>query len=65
MAKQTTFRQGDLTKAAKGLIAAGLSVAHVVVEPNGKFILTTDNGEKTEDDSAYDAWKRKRNANSA
>ncbi|MET4847183.1 hypothetical protein [Bradyrhizobium japonicum] len=36
-----TFKQGDVTKALKGAVKAGLSVQRVEIDKDGKIILIT------------------------
>jgi len=36
-----TFKQGDVTKALKGAVNAGLSVKRVEIDRNGKIIVIT------------------------
>ncbi|MET4526520.1 hypothetical protein [Bradyrhizobium sp. JR18.2] len=36
-----TFKQGDVTKALKGAVKAGLSVQRVEIDTDGKIILIT------------------------
>jgi hypothetical protein len=36
---QTTFRQGDVTKALKGAAAAGIDVGRVEIDRDGKIIV--------------------------
>jgi hypothetical protein len=38
---QCTFRQGDVTKAVKAVIAAGIEVARVEVGPDGRIVVVT------------------------
>jgi hypothetical protein len=35
------FKQGDLTKAVKAVFAAGVDVARIEVERNGKIVIVT------------------------
>jgi hypothetical protein len=37
----STFRQKDLTRAVKAVIAAGQSVARVEIDSNGKIVIVT------------------------
>jgi hypothetical protein len=42
----STFRQNDLTRAVKGVIAAGVKIAQVELGKDGKIILIADNGDR-------------------
>jgi len=37
----TTFKQGDVTKAVKGAVNAGVAVKRVEIDRNGKIVLVT------------------------
>ncbi len=39
---QRPFRQNDITKAIKGMQAAGIRVHCVIIEPDGRIIVSTD-----------------------
>jgi predicted aspartyl protease len=36
-----TFKQSDLTKALKGTVKAGIAVARVEIDKNGKIVVVT------------------------
>ena len=40
--RPSAFRQGDLTKAVKAVIAGGLRVAGVKIDPQGAIEITTN-----------------------
>ncbi len=40
----STFKQGDVTRAVKGAIAAGLDIARVEIDPTGKIVIQLGNG---------------------
>jgi len=39
---RSPFRQNDITKAIKGMQAAGIRVHCVIIEPDGRIIVSTD-----------------------
>jgi hypothetical protein len=41
---RTTFKQGDVTKAVKGAIAAGLDIVRVEIDPTGRIVIQLANG---------------------
>ncbi len=51
---QQTFKQGDVTKALKATVKAGIAVKRVEIEKSGKIVIVTtrtedaENGEKPE-----------------
>ncbi|MAA99768.1 MAG: hypothetical protein CMN87_10640 [Stappia sp.] len=65
MRKKTTFRQIDVTRAAKGLRAAGVVLRRIEIDPNGRTVLHAGADPEAEELSPLDAWKRKRDARSA
>jgi hypothetical protein len=42
----STFRQNDLTRAVKGAVAAGVKIAQVEINKDGKIILIAENGDR-------------------
>jgi hypothetical protein len=53
---KTMFRQGDVTKALKGAVKAGLNVQSFEIDRNGKIVVITDKASKqpeTEDVAAF------------
>jgi hypothetical protein len=55
--RPSAFRQGDVTKTVKAVVAAGLRVVGVNVGPDGKIeVVTTGDGEKQP--SGENEWDR-------
>ena len=52
----TKFRQQDLTRALKGVIAAGVQIARLEIDPSGKIVILLDSGERIEPSNALDRW---------
>jgi hypothetical protein len=44
----STFKQGDVTRAVKGAIAAGLDIARVEIDRHGKIVIQLVNGRPKE-----------------
>ena len=51
--RPSAFRQSDLTRAVKAVIAAGLRVAGVKIDPQGAIEITTN-----EETSAGNEWDK-------
>jgi len=53
-----TFRQRDVTKAVKGVTAAGVMVAKVEVDKAGKIVVVVVGADKTQDpaDTGTNSW---------
>lgn len=64
-AKRATFRQADLTRAVKAARAAGLDVARIEINPDGKIVLEQSRETISGPSNAFDEWKAKRDARSA
>ena len=50
------FRQRDLTRAVKGAMAAGLSVARVEVDTTGRIIVIAGKAAETGEPSHVNEW---------
>ena len=53
-----TFKQRDLTRAMRAVTAAGMSVAKVEVDKEGKIIVVVGEPDKTQDaaDTSTNSW---------
>lgn len=50
----TPFKQIDVTRAAKGVLAAGLPVARMEIDFDGKIVIVVDNGTTTTEKNDWD-----------
>lgn len=57
----TVFRQSDLSRAVRGAMAGGLSIARVEIETTGKIVLVAVTGNSSSP-NALDSWLEKRHA---
>jgi hypothetical protein len=56
---QCTFRQSDVTKAVKAVVAAGVGVARVEVDRNGKIVvIAASPADDTEGGADRNEWDR-------
>jgi hypothetical protein len=53
MTRPASFRQADVTRAMRGVSAAGMKVARVEIDPNGKIVVYTES-KAANDDSPSD-----------
>lgn len=59
--REVAFRQVDVTRAARGAVAAGLRVSSIKIGPDGTIeILTQETAPEVTD--AFSEWKAKRDA---
>jgi hypothetical protein len=55
--KPAAFRQADLTRAAKGLAAAGVVVDRYEIDPtSGKIVIVTARGDRIDPTTPLDKW---------
>ena len=57
----STFRQSDLTRAVKGVMAAGLTPRRAEVDRDGKIIVVFV-GDEAAPATDFDTWKARRDA---
>lgn len=53
-----TFRQGDVTKALKGAVAAGLAVERVEIDRDGKIVVVADRSDRANGSALENEWDR-------
>ncbi len=57
---RTRFHQGDISRAVKGATAAGLSVAKIEIDQDGKIVIVSaEDTARQEPATPLDAWKAK------
>jgi hypothetical protein len=54
--RQSTFKQIDVTKAVKGVVAAGVIVRQVEIDPAGKIVIIAGVGEPLASSTELDRW---------
>lgn len=52
----STFRQNDLTRAVKAAVAAGVKIAQVQIDKDGRIILVADNGDHQPLEACVNEW---------
>jgi hypothetical protein len=60
----SSFRQNDVTRALKAVVAAGVDISRVEIDPDGKLIVVTGKPAEpdTESTEQLDEWMKKDNA---
>lgn len=51
------FKQSDVTRAVKGVMAAGMNVKGVEIGKDGKIIVSVGNTEQPDEESELDQWR--------
>ena len=54
----STFRQQDVTKAVKAVAAAGVHIARVEIDRDGRIVIIASNGELEPDRREGNEWDR-------
>ena len=54
MNKHTAFKQIDVTRAAKGALAAGLPVGRVEIDPDGKIVVVIGSSQEQAEKNDWD-----------
>ena len=54
----STFRQQDVTKAVKAVAAAGVHIARVEIDRDGRIVIIASNGELEPDRREENEWDR-------
>jgi hypothetical protein len=48
------FRQGDVTRAVRAVVAAGQAVSRVEIDPNGKIVIVTVGELERREENSWD-----------
>ena len=59
------FTQSDVTRAAKGAIAAGLPVSRTEIAADGRIVIYHDSPAPADNLTAFEKWKAERKAGAA
>jgi hypothetical protein len=59
------FLQSDVRRAVQGATDAGLNVARVEIDPDGRIVIVSGEGVPKDTTTPFDAWKAKKNAHQA
>ncbi len=66
MARGTVaFKQADVSRAVKGVKAAGVSIGRVEIVPDGRIIVCAQAAPQPEPETAFDTWRARRDARKA
>lgn len=57
--RNLAVKQGDVTRAVKGVVAAGVEVSRVEVDPAGRIVIIAQ-GEADTPETAFDKWEASR-----
>jgi hypothetical protein len=59
------FRQADISRAVKGVRAAGVSVSQIEIGSDGRIVITSGGPQASQPPDEYANWKANRNARAA
>jgi hypothetical protein len=59
------FRQADISRAVKGVKAAGVSVSQIEIGSDGRIVITSGEPQASQPPDEYANWKANRNARAA
>jgi hypothetical protein len=66
MRRPSLFKERDITRATKAVLAAGLPVARVEINKDGVIVVIPGNAQEASDMSTdFDNWMKKHHADSA
>lgn len=63
--RSARFLQSDVRRAIQGATDAGLTVARVEIDPDGKIVIVSGEGVSKETTTPLEAWKARKNARPA
>lgn len=62
---RTRFTQADVTRAAKGAVAAGLPISRTEIMPDGRIVIYHDAPVTVDNLTPFEKWKAEKNASAA
>ena len=65
MSRVVRFRQADISRAVKGVKAAGIPVSQIEIGLDGRIVITSGEPQGSPPRDEYTNWKESRNARAA
>ena len=65
MSRVVRFRQADISRAVKGVRAAGIPVSRIEIDLDGRIVITSGEPQVNPPRDEYTSWKESRNARAA